>query len=48
LLPEEGDINLLAEAIEMDGNVVILSDDKDLTMFAGPIKEKFRVGVYWK
>ena len=50
MLPEEGDITLLAEAITMnkekDKEVGILSNDKDFTEFTGGIKKEFGVRVY--
>lgn len=49
LLPEEGDMNLLKEAITLKQtgkNVGILTQDKDFTIFAGCIYEEFGVEVY--
>jgi hypothetical protein len=48
LLPEEGDMRLLAETISLskDQDVGLLSEDKDFTHFVGPIKERFDVEVY--
>ena len=44
LLPEEGDLKLLAEAIKL--NVGILSKDKDFVNFKKEILDKFGVKVY--
>ncbi len=46
MLPEEGDIRLLAECISIGGNIGILTKDKDFTEFAGEIYQSFGVKVY--
>jgi hypothetical protein len=49
LMPEEGDMELLNEAITLKQtgkNVGILTQDKDFTIFAGCIYEEFGVEVY--
>jgi len=48
LLPEKGDLKLLAECITLskDTEVSILSKDKDLTLFAGEIFKNFGIKVY--
>ncbi|MCF7860958.1 hypothetical protein K9M79_01840 [Candidatus Woesearchaeota archaeon] len=44
LLPEEGDMKFLSEAI--NANVSIYTDDKDFTVFKQPILDTFGVEVY--
>jgi hypothetical protein len=50
MLPEEGDLKLLAEVIEInktsDKEVAILTGDKDFTEFASGIKKEFGIEVY--
>ena len=48
MLPEEGDLRLLAEAIQLskEQETGILSKDKDFTNFKGEIFENFGVKVY--
>lgn len=49
LLPEVGDLRLLADAIELKKshpNVAILSNDKDLYLFNQPIHNTFNINVY--
>lgn len=49
LLPEEGDLKLLCDAIQLrklNPNVAILSNDKDLYMFNKKIEEEFQIRVY--
>ena len=49
MLPEEGDITLLAEVYELkkkNDKIAILSDDKDLTMFSKVLKENWRIEVF--
>ena len=49
LLPELGDITLLAESLELNEeleNICILSNDKDLFRFNSKIKEEFGVDVF--
>ncbi|MDD4353194.1 MAG: hypothetical protein PHN56_01915 [Candidatus Nanoarchaeia archaeon] len=50
LLPERGDMKLLAEAITMQeglgDKVTIVSDDKDFTIFAQAIKDNFNIIIY--
>ena len=50
LYPEEGDMNLLAEAIlinkEKEENYSICSKDKDFTEFSGNIEKEFGVKIY--
>ncbi|MBU0471322.1 MAG: hypothetical protein KKF65_01760 [Nanoarchaeota archaeon] len=50
LMPEEGDMTLLAEVIELnktsDKEVGILTEDKDFVEFVGGIEEEFGVRVY--
>jgi hypothetical protein len=50
LLPEMGDMKLLAEAITMQEGlgekVTIVSDDKDFTIFAQAIKDNFDITIY--
>jgi hypothetical protein len=46
LLPEEGDMRLLAEVIALGDNTGILTEDKDFTQFIGPIYEKFNIEIY--
>jgi hypothetical protein len=49
LLPEKGDMNLLAAAIELGGeNIGILSEDKDFINFVVPIFKNFKVEIYNK
>ncbi len=49
-MPEEGDMTLLAEVIELnktsDKEVGILTEDKDFVEFIGGIEEEFGVKVY--
>lgn len=49
LLPEQGDLRLLADAIEIkknNPNVAILSNDKDLYLFNQQIEKEFGIRVY--
>ena len=47
LLPEDGDLNLLAEAITLskDRTVAILSRDEDFWAFQGPIRGRFGIEI---
>ena len=48
-LPEEGDIKLLAEVITLNKkgeNIGIFTQDKDFTLFANPLKEKFGIDIF--
>ena len=48
-MPEEGDINLLAEVITLNKNgenVSILSQDKDFTEFSKPIFDEWKIKIF--
>ena len=49
-MPEEGDMNFLAEVIELnkESEVCILTSDKDFTVFAEPLLAEFGVEVFGK
>ena len=48
MMPEDGDLRLLAEVIALNENrdMGLLSHDKDFTNFVGPIKKAFSVEIY--
>ncbi|MCF7860891.1 hypothetical protein K9M79_01505 [Candidatus Woesearchaeota archaeon] len=46
MLPEEGDILLLAECATIGGDIGILSLDKDFTNFTEPIMDNFKIKIY--
>ena len=48
MMPEDGDLRLLAEVITLNENrdMGLLSQDKDFTNFVGPIKKAFSVEIY--
>ncbi len=49
LLPEQGDLRLLSDAIELkksNPNVAILSNDKDLYLFNEQIEKEFGIRIY--
>ncbi len=50
LLPEKGDLHLIAEVIKLNKEnneeYIILSDDKDLTLFSGNLNKELNVKIY--
>ncbi len=48
MMPEDGDLRLLAEVIALNENrdMGLLSQDRDFTNFVGPIKKAFSVEIY--
>ncbi len=48
MMPEDGDLRLLAEVIALNENrdMGLLSQDKDFTNFVGLIKKAFSVEIY--